>query len=139
MKAFRLLRKWWLSPQASLSDDIKKTRDAANARTQEEVRRLDQEIEDLKSRKKFYDPMLLQLKELIDSLRPETSQAKAARELAETQLREKLKSVQKELAKLSANPLLSLPPNGVPLGKYRLLARTPQGGEVLLLEFEVTP
>ena len=98
---------------------------------------MDLEIERLKRSKEIYEPMLFKLKDLIDSLLPETSQAKAAREAAEKQLREKLKNAQKELDEISAHPLLSLPPDSAPTGTYRLLARTAPGVEVLVLKLEV--
>jgi len=82
---------------------------------------------------------LIRLKELIDSVLPETSQGKAARDIAEAQIREKLKSAGKELEEISADPLLSLPRDGAPVGTYRLLARTAQGGEALLLKLDVAP
>jgi len=109
------------------------------AQTQEQRRPIEQRIEQLTKAGKIYEPMLLRLKELIDSLLPETAQAKAAREAAETQLREKLKNAEKELEQITAHPLLSLPPGGAPAGTYRLLARTPEGGEVLLLKLEAAP
>jgi hypothetical protein len=59
--------------------------------------------------------------------------------MAEAQLREKLKAARKELEQISSHPLLSLAPNRAPVGTYRLLAQTAQGGEVLLLKLEAAP
>jgi len=122
----------------TLSEDLQKVR-TSQPRSQEEIRLQDQELERLKQSKEIYEPTLLKLKELIDSLLPENPRAKAAREMAEAQLREKLKAARKELEQISSHPLLSLAPNGAPVGTYRLLARTAQGGEVLLLKLEGAP
>ena len=122
----------------TLSEELHKVR-TNQPRSQEETRLQDQEVERLKRSKDTYEPALIRLKEVIDSLLPETSQAKAAREIAEAQIREKLKSAGKELEEISADPLLSLPRDGAPAGTYRLLARTAQGGEALLLKLDVAP
>jgi hypothetical protein len=122
----------------TLSEELQKVR-ASQPRSQEEMGLRDQEVERLKRNKDRYEPTLLRLKEVIDSLLPETSQAKAAREIAEGQLREKLKSAGKELEQISADPLLSLPRDSAPAGTYRLMARTAQGGEALLLKLDVAP
>jgi hypothetical protein len=81
--------------------------------------------------------VLFRLKELIDSLLPETPQAKAAQESFRAQTREKLKSCRLEMDHILAHPLLLLPSDGAPAGTYELLARTAQGDEVLLLKLEV--
>jgi hypothetical protein len=124
--------------KASLSQDIQNAKTRGNARTQEEVRLLDQEVEHLKKSKEMYEPELTRLKELIDTLLPETTQAKALRLASEAQLQEKLETARKEMDRIASNPLLSLPSDGVPSGTYRLLAQTQQGDEVLLLKLELS-
>ena len=126
--------------RASQSEDIQRAKNGVQAaRSPEETRLAEQELERLKKTKDLSEPMLLRLKELIDSLLPETPQAKASRETAEAQVRERLKGAKNELDQISAHPLLTLPPDGAPVGTYRLLARTARGDEVLLLKLEVAP
>jgi hypothetical protein len=122
---------------ASMTAEIrqaKANRDAAL--TQEPKRRIEQEIEQLTKNKRMYEPILLKLEELVDSLLPETPRAREAREASELQLNAMITGAQREIDQISTNPLLTLPSDRVPPGTYRLLAQTEHGKDVLLLKIE---